>query len=39
MSHGFTFVESGYIVNDGPGCPRVKRMRNNVDGSGQWVLS
>ena len=39
MSHGFPFVESGYIVNDGPGYPRVKGMCNNVDGSGQWVLS
>ena len=39
MSHGFPFVESGYKVNDGPGYPRVKGMRNNVDGSGQCVLS
>ena len=27
------------MVNDGPGYPRVKGMRNNVDGSGQCVLS
>ena len=33
-----SFVESGYIVNDGPGYPRVKRMCSNVDGSGQCVL-
>ena len=39
MSHGFSFVETGCIVDDGPGDPRIKGMRNNVDGSGQWVLS
>ena len=39
VSHGFLFVESGYKVNDGPGYPRVKGMCNNVDGSGQRVLS
>ena len=38
-SHGFPFVGSGYVVNDGPGYPRVKGMRNNVDESGQCVLS
>ena len=35
MSHGFSFVESGY---NGPSYPRVKGMRKKVDGSGQCVL-
>ena len=39
VSQGFFLVESGYVVDDGPGYPRVRRMCNNVDGSGQCVLS
>ena len=39
MSHGFPFVESGYIVNDGPGYPRVKGMCTDVDGYGLCVQS
>ena len=39
LNVSYAFVESGYIVNDVPGYPRVKGMRNTVDWSGQCVLS
>ena len=39
LSYVFSFVESGCVDDDRPGYPRVKGMRNNVDGSGKWVLS
>ena len=39
VSYVFSFVESGCTVDDTPSYPRVKGMCNNVDGSGQFVLS
>ena len=39
VSYGFSFVESGCAVDVGPSYPRVKGRCNNVDGSGQFVLS
>ena len=39
VSHGFSFVESCYILNDRPSSPRVKGMCTDVDEYGLYVQS